>query len=188
MSIDHGIQPLAGCGSIAVRQQLCAVQNLGLALVVGRHGQSPLGEALVERRHRVRVFVQLNAQRLGHTLPGQVVLGGTKTSRKNDDIGAPQRNPDGLGQMLWVVADDGLKRNRDTKVIQAGGQIKGVGVLTKGRQHLRADSDNFSDHVSCWMRLRVNDSDRLSAIRVLLRRRMARFHASGRPLIPSSTV
>ena len=148
MPAEHRVQPLAGRASIPVFQQLRVVQQLGLPLVVGRHRHAALGEALVQCRHRGRVPVQLNPERRGNAGPGQVILRGAKSTGKDHHVRPAERNPRRIGEVLRIVSDDRLEGHRDAEVIQSLREIKGVCVLAKGRQHLRADCDYLSDHVS----------------------------------------
>ncbi len=45
-----------------------------------------------------------------------------------------------------TVADDGFEGDGNAEIVEAGGEIEGVGVLPEGGEHFGADGDDFSDH------------------------------------------
>ena len=45
--------------------------------------------------------------------------------------------------MVAVVADDGLERDGNAEVVEAGGEVKGVGVLTMRCEHLGDNGDDL---------------------------------------------
>ena len=107
------------------------------------------GEAFVERGEDGVVGVELDAERGGDGFAGEVVFGGAEAAGEDDDVGAGERDASGAGEVREVVADDGLEGDRDAEVVEAVGEVEGVGVLAEGRQHLGAGGDDFSDHVWC---------------------------------------
>ena len=154
----EGVAPLAGGAAVAVGEELGAVDDLGLLFVVGRHGDAARGETFVERGDGVGVFVELDAERVGDAVAREVVFGGAEAAGGDDDVGARERDADGGGEVLAVVADDGLEGDGDAEVVEAFGEEEGVGVGAVRRQHLRADSDDFSDHVVGWMLAGCSDT------------------------------
>jgi hypothetical protein len=88
----------------------------------------------------------LEAERGGDALAGEVVFGGAEAAGEHDDVRAVQCDADGVGEVLAVIADDGFEGDRDAELVEAGGEGKRVGVLTVGRQHLRTDGDDLSEH------------------------------------------
>ena len=80
---------------------------------------------------------------LGEALAGEVVFGGAEAAGEKDDVGAGERSVNGGDEMIAVVADDGLEGDDDTEVIEAGGEVEGVGVLTVRGQHLGTDGDDL---------------------------------------------
>ena len=127
-----GVEPLAGCAAVAVGEEFGAVDDLGLLFVVGRHGDAALGEAFVERGHGVGVFVEFDAERVGDAVAGEVVFRWAEAAGGDDDVGAGERDADGGGEVLAVVADDGFEGDGDAEVVEAFGEEEGVGVGAEG--------------------------------------------------------
>ena len=99
------------------------------------------------RRSRDGVIVEREVEGLGEALAGEVVFGGAEAAGEEDDVGAVERDGDGRGEVIAVVADDGLEGDRYAEVVEACGEVEGVGVLGKRREHLGPNGDDFSDHV-----------------------------------------
>src|SRR6202042_1291925 len=97
-----------------------------------------------------RVGMQLEVKRGGGGFAGKIVFGGAEAAGEDDDVGAGDSDGGGAGEMREVVADDGLEGDLYAEVVEAVGEVEGVGVLTEGREHLGTDSDDFSDHVG-WV-------------------------------------
>ncbi len=154
-SLEFGLQPLSRRRAAGVRQHDRALQHVGLLRVVVRHLQPSLREALVHRGDDFVVALQLHAQGLGDRLAREIVLGGAKSAHEDGDVGAADCGARYGGEVLAVVAHDGLEGNADSQFIEAAGEEEGIGVLPRRGQHLRADGDNFRDHefslaVSTW--------------------------------------
>ena len=79
----------------------------------------------------------------GEALAGEVVFGGAEAAGEKDDVGAVDGGVDGGAEMLPVVTDDGLERDGDAEVVEAGGEEKRVGVLAMRCQHLGANGDDL---------------------------------------------
>ncbi len=79
-------------------------------------------EAGLQRGEYSGVGLQLEAERGGDALAGEVVFGGAETAGEQHDVGAVQRDADGVGEVLAVVADDGLEGDGDAEVVEAGGE------------------------------------------------------------------
>ena len=45
--------------------------------------------------------------------------------------------------MFAIVADDGLECDGDAEIVEAGGEVKGVGVLTMRSKHLGTNGDDL---------------------------------------------
>ena len=97
---------------------------------------------------------------VGDALAGEVVFGGAEAAGEDDDVGAAEGDADGGGEVVAVVADDGLEGDGDAEVVEAGGEVERVGVLAMRREHLGADGDDFSDHVGSMVaRAALNSCD-----------------------------
>jgi hypothetical protein len=141
------VEVLAWGAAVGVGEEGCAVDELGLLGVVGGHGHAAGCKPRLQRQDRGRVGVELEVEGFGGALTGEVVFGGAKAAGEEDDVGAVEGDADGVGEVGAVVADDGFEGDGDAEVVEAGGEIERVGVLAMGRQHFRADSDDFSEHV-----------------------------------------
>jgi hypothetical protein len=80
----------------------------------------------------------------GEALAGEVVFGGAEAAGEKDDVGAVDGDVDGGAEMVAIVADDGLERDGDAEVVEAGGEVERVGVLAMRREHLGANGDDLS--------------------------------------------
>ncbi len=147
-ALHNRVQPLPWRAAVAVGQQRSAVEHLGLLFVIWRHGHAPLSEALVQRGHRGIVLMHADVERCRYAGPREIILGRSKSAGEDHHIRTSQGNARRLRQVLTVVADDGLERNRNTQIVQTLGDVQRIRILTKGRQHLRADGNDFSDHVA----------------------------------------
>ena len=123
------------------------MEDVGLADVVGWHGHVAGGEAGLEGGEDVGVAVEGEVEDLGEALAGEVVFCGAEASGEEDDVGAAEGDADGGGEVTAVVADDGLEGDGDAEVVEAGGEVEGVGVLAMRREHLGANGDDFCDHL-----------------------------------------
>ena len=74
-------------------------------------------------------------------------MGGAEAAGEDDDVGTREGDDGGAGQVREIVADDGLEGDLDAEVVEAVGEVEGVGVLAEGCEHLGASGDDFSDHV-----------------------------------------
>jgi hypothetical protein len=61
-------------------------------------------------------------------------------------VGAGERDAGGSGEVVEVVADDGLEGYLHAEIVEGFGEEEGVGVLPVGREHLGTGGDDFSDH------------------------------------------
>ena len=145
-SRHRGVEVLAGRAAVFVVEDDCAVEDVGLLRVVGRHHHLARGEAFVESGEDGVVGVKADVECGGGGLAGEVVFGGAEAAGEDDDVGAGDGDEGGAGEMGEVVADDGLEGDLDAEVVEALGEVEGVGVLAEGREHLGASCDDFSDH------------------------------------------
>ena len=104
------------------------------------------GEALRQRVGNVGVEGQFAAERLGHGIAGDVVLGGSEAAGENQDGGAAHGVAHLRGQAVAVVADDALGDHFDAELVQLIGEVERVGVEAIGSEHLAADRDDFGVH------------------------------------------
>ena len=88
-----------------------------------------------------------DAKRGGDRLARQVVLGRSKPTGEEHNIGTTKRDLGGVCELCQRVAKDGLEGDLNAQPVQLGRQCEGVRVLPVGCQHLAADGDNFSDHL-----------------------------------------
>ncbi len=145
------VEILAGGAAVLVVEDDRAVEDVGLLGVVGWHDHLAGGEAFVEGGEDGVVGVDVDAERGGDGLAGEVVFGGAEAAGEDDDVGAGDGDDGGAGEVGEVVADDGLEGDLDAEVVEAFGEVEGVGVLAEGREHLGARGDDFSDHVWWWL-------------------------------------
>ena len=143
---EGGVEVLAGGAAVFVVQDDGSVELVGLLDVIGGHGDAARGEALVQVGENGGIGMDLDAERGGCGLAGEVVFGGPEAAGEEDDVGARDGDAGGSGEVSEVVADDGLEGDLDAEVVEAGGEEEGVGVLAEGGEHLGAGSDDFSDH------------------------------------------
>ena len=59
---------------------------------------------------------------------------------------AGEGGANGIHEILAPVADDGLERDGDADLIELFSEVKGVGVLAVGGEHLGANGDDFGFH------------------------------------------
>ncbi len=137
------VEPLAGRAAVEVGQDLGAFDLVGLLGVVGRHLHVAGGEALLEELEDGLVAEEREIEGFGEALAGEVVLGGAEAAGEKDDVGAVDGDVDGGAEMVAIVADDGLERDGDAEVVEAGGEVKRVGVLAMRCQHLGANGDDL---------------------------------------------
>ena len=137
----------AGSAAVLVFEDGSAVEDVGLLGVVGRHDHLAGGETFVECGENGVVGVEADAKRGGDGFAGEVVFGGAEAAGEDDDVGARECDEGGAGEVREIVADDGLEGDLDAEVVEAVGEVEGVGVLAEGREHLGAGGDDFSDHV-----------------------------------------
>jgi hypothetical protein len=140
------LHPLARGGAAIVGQDVGAFDDEGLALVHFGHFALGLGEALFEPLGEVGTEYELAIERHGDGFARDVVLGGAEAAREDDDGGAGDGATDGVGEGFTVVADHRLGAHFHAQVIQLAGEPERVGVDALGRQHFRADSDDFGVH------------------------------------------
>ena len=138
---------MAGGAAVLVVEDYRAIEDVGLLGVVGWDDHLAGGEAFIERGKDGVVRVQVDAERGGDGLSGEVVFGGAEAAGEDDDVGARDGDDGGAGEVGEVIADDGLEDDLDAEVVEAFSEVEGVGVLAEGREHLGASGDNFSDHV-----------------------------------------
>lgn len=143
VSMVGDVQPLAGGAAVGVGQDGGAFDLVGLLGVVGRHGHVTGGEALAQEFEEGFVAVEREVEGLGEALAGEVVFGGAEAAGEEDDVGAVEGDIDGRAEVVAVVADDGLEGYGDAEVVEAGGEVEGVGVLTVRREHLGANGDDL---------------------------------------------
>jgi len=142
-TFEGGVEPLAWGAAVGVGEEGGTGEDVGLAGVVGRHGHVAGGEAVVERLEESFVAVELEVESLGEALAGEVVFGGAEAAGEKDDVGAVEGDADRGGEVLAVVADDGLEGDGNAEVVETGGEVEGVGVLTVRGQHLGTNGDDL---------------------------------------------
>ena len=144
---DGGVEVLRGGAAVLVVEDGGAVEDVGLLGVVGRHDHLACGEAFVERGEDGVVGVEVDAECGGDGFAGEVVFGGAEAAGEDDDVGAGDGDEGGAGEVGEIVADDGLEGDLDAEIVEAVGEVEGVGVLAEGREHLGAGCNDFSDHL-----------------------------------------
>ncbi len=144
VSVVGDVEPLAGSAAVAVGEDGRRLRLVGLLGVVGRHVHVAGGEALAGGTRGRRSLRWSGRSRVSATaLAGEVVFGGAEAAGEEDDVGAVEGDVDGRAEVVAVVADDGLEGDGDAEVVEAGGEVEGVGVLTMRREHLGANGDDF---------------------------------------------
>ncbi len=89
-----------------------------------------------------RVQILHSIPGIGEAVAGEVVFGGAKAAGEDEDIGAGEGGADGGGEVPAVVADDSCEGDGDAEVVEAGGEVEGVGVLAMRCEHLGAYGDD----------------------------------------------
>ena len=146
MSAEDRVQPLRGCGAVRVGHDVRAFEHIRLLRIVLGHAHAARGKALVEVSDDIRIAPDVDTHGLRHGLARQIVLRRSQAAHDDHDIHALRGDAHGADEMLHAIADRGLEGDLHADLIQALGDEKGVGVLAKGRQHLRADGDGFCEH------------------------------------------
>ena len=100
----------------------------------------------VQRGHLRGIAAQREAKRIGRGFAGQVVFRGPQTAHQDDDVGAAQGGADGVDQIPAAIANDGLERDGNADPVQLFRQVKRVGVLPEGSQHLGTDGNDLGFH------------------------------------------
>src|ERR1700722_19852301 len=106
MTINDGVEILAGGAAVFVFKDGGSVEDVGLLGVVGRHDHLPGGEALVELGEDGGVGVYLDAESGSGGFAGEVVFSGAEAAGEDDDVGAVDLDGGGAGEVGEVVADD----------------------------------------------------------------------------------
>ncbi len=151
-------------------QDLGPLDDIALFAVRGRRGQTAAAEPRLDEGLDLAVENEPPPEDLGQRFPRPVVLGGTEPSHAQDETGTGQGGPQGPGEIAFIVADDGFKRDFDPDRVQSGGQEKRVRVLEIGGQELRADGNDLCLHRS-GLKSRAAPGGRPRPPRVRRRRR-----------------
>src|SRR5258708_33474118 len=93
------------------------------------------------------IAAQLPAEKIGDSLPRQVMLGGSKSAARDNQRHATQRIAKRFGKQIAVVADNGLAHHLDTNGIQLLGKEERVGVQAVRREQLRTNCDDLRFHL-----------------------------------------
>ncbi len=142
-----GRHELAGSARLGIAQHLRALDDIGLAGVVGRHLNAARGETGIERGQNVGIAPQADPERFRHALAREVVFGRPKSAGADQNLGARQRLLEyALNQAFTMVADHAFEYNFDAQVVKLLGKKKGVRVLAVRRQHLGADRNDLCVH------------------------------------------
>ena len=99
--------------------------------------------------------MERDVEGVGDALAGEVVFRGAEAAGEQKDVGAVERDTDGVGEVRTVVADDGFEGDGDAEVVETAREVERVGVLAVRREHFTADGDDFSDHIvriGCYQR------------------------------------
>jgi hypothetical protein len=72
--------------------------------------------------------VNADAECGGDGFAGEVVFGGAEAAGEDGDVGSRDGDDGGAGEMREAVADDCLEGDLDTEVVEAFGEVEGVGV------------------------------------------------------------
>src|SRR3974377_201489 len=84
----------------------------------------------------------------GGGLASEVVFGGTEAAGEDDDIATHDCGAGNANEMIEGVSNDGFEADVDAELVELAGQEQGIGILTERSEHLRADRNDFSDHVA----------------------------------------
>jgi len=129
---EGDVKPLAWGRAVGVGQDGCALKDVGLLEVVGRHGDAPLGGAGVEGGDELGVAAEGEGERFGDGFAGEVVFSGAEAAHDGENVDAAEGGADGGDEVLAAVADDGLEGDGDAYFVEPFCEIEGVGVLTPG--------------------------------------------------------
>src|SRR6185312_2148351 len=115
-AVDCRVEPLAGGAAGFVLEEDGAVDDVGLLLVVGRHGDAAGDEFLLQREEGCGVAMEGEAESGGDGFAGEVVLGGAEAAGEDDDVGAADGDGGGAAEVVEVVAHDGFERDGDAEL------------------------------------------------------------------------
>ncbi len=142
---DHRIamlDPQPGRGAVRVREHDGAARHLCLAPIVHRHLPAPRRKALLHRLDDRRILIERQVEMRRHHFPREVIVGGTEAAGQDQHAVPRQRVRDVRGQLVAVVADDGLERDRDPKVVEDLRDVERVGVGLLRREQFAAHGDD----------------------------------------------
>jgi len=158
MTFKGGIEPLARSGAVGILQNDGSFEHVGLLEIVGRHGDAPAGGAGMQRGDQRAIAAQLQVERFRDRLASQVVFRGAKATDDDEDVNASEGRADGVDDVFFTIANNGFEGDGDAEFVELFRQVERVGVLAGGREHFRADGDNFGFHGQVTdYRLQVTD-------------------------------
>ena len=112
------LKPRAGGRAVVVDELVAHRRAHGLLAVVRRGASVCPGEKVDDLLPLALVKGQRIAERLGHGLLRQIVLGGAETARKDEQVAAAFRLQNQLLQAGGVITDDMLVHHADTELGQ----------------------------------------------------------------------
>ena len=139
--------PLPGGAAIGVRQDHGPGNHVRLLEIVGGHVlPAPRREAAFQAGDNFRIAAHFQSQRIRHGFTGEIVFSRSQAAHEDHDFGARQAQAGRSREMFAAVAHDGLENYLDAQQIQLFREVKGIRVLTEGRQQLRANGDDLGIH------------------------------------------
>ena len=121
---------------------LISVAPSGMRAMRSRLSFGSMPRALPERQQQVdRALVDADrdAERLGHRIGGDIVVGRADPAAREDEIVAPRKRPDRLHDRLLAVADDPDLHQVDADIGQGVGDEADILVLGPAGEDLVAD-------------------------------------------------
>lgn len=143
---NRGVEILSGSAAIFVFEDGGAVEDVCLFRIVRRHDHLACSEAFVEGGESRVVHMDADVESCGDSFAREIVFSGAETAGEENDIGAFDGNSRCASEMDEAVTNDGFEGDLNAQVVEAAGQVKRVGVLAVGSEHLGANCDDFSDH------------------------------------------
>ncbi len=134
--------PLAGGGPAGVIQHRRAVDDPGLALIVGWDAHLEAAVPLLDPLPKFRLVPQAPPQRGGDPLARDVVEGRAESAANQNDVGPRNRRGHRVPDLPLIVDHRGFPFRRDARRTEREGEVGGVRVHLAGKQ-FASDAKNF---------------------------------------------
>ena len=144
---DDGVEPLPGSTAVGVGQQVRRLR--GPRPACGCWPAWPCGGRRSGPAEREHVSASVSRLRSSASATHSRVRSSSVGPRPPESMTMSARR-----SAIWmastrcraIVADDGLEGDGDAQIVEARGEVEGVGVLAMRCEHLGTDGDDFSNH------------------------------------------